>query len=402
MALAYSHSLEYSFFSEAKLQFDRIISQLEDKQVKQDEHGKVEAYLDKEGTELLRCLFQGFLDNKTAEETHQQVYSNDNVHLSHLKTNCKRNLESQFGQVSVIRKGYSQRQCSSLFPMDCKLNLPKDKYSDGVRLRLITEAIRGSYDNAIASIDTTTGAHVPKRQARQVVQDVAQDFDDFYLQKRYITPEETSDLLVLTMDAKGIVMQADSLRECTQKAAKKQKLKGRLSSGEKKDRKRMAQVAAVYTSKAAPRTPESIMSKANDSNVRPLRVPPRNKRVWASIERNAGIVIEEAFLEALQRDPEQKRHWIVLVDGHPHQLKQIHQIMKKHKIKATVIMDFIHVLEYLWKAAWCIFEKGDPEVEDWIEKKATEILSGKASQVAKGLGISATKRNLRQREAIDK
>jgi len=26
-------------------------------------------------------------------------------------------------------------------------------------------------------------------------------------------------------------------------------------------------------------------------------------------------------------------------------------------------MDFIHVLEYLWKAGWCFFKKGDPEVE---------------------------------------
>ena len=86
----------------------------------------------------------------------------------------------------------------------------------------------------------------------QVIQDVAQDFDDYYFQKRYIHPEDTRDLLVITTDAKGIVMQPNSLRECTKKAAKKQKLKGRLSAGEKKDRKRMAQVASVYTTKACP------------------------------------------------------------------------------------------------------------------------------------------------------
>ncbi|RLV59081.1 ISKra4 family transposase, partial [Parashewanella curva] len=66
------------------------------------------------------------------------------------------------------------------------------------------------------------------------------------------------------------------------------------------------------------------------------------------------------------------------------------------------VMDFIHVLEYLWKAAWCLFKKDDPEVEDWIEKRATEVLRGNASQVAKGLGVSATKRKLKQREGIDK
>ncbi|RJY01898.1 hypothetical protein D5R81_19645, partial [Parashewanella spongiae] len=64
MKLAYSNSLEFSFFSEAKLKFERIISHLEDKQVKKESHGEVEAYIDTEGTELLRCLLQGFLDIK--------------------------------------------------------------------------------------------------------------------------------------------------------------------------------------------------------------------------------------------------------------------------------------------------------------------------------------------------
>ncbi len=34
---------------------------------------------------------------------------------------------------------------------------------------------------------------------------------------------------------------------------------------------------------------------------------PLHKRVWASIENSAEFVIEDAFNEALQRDPEQKR-----------------------------------------------------------------------------------------------
>ena len=401
MTLAYSNSHQHSCFNKAKVQFERMISHLESSAVKYNEHGKVEAYIDVEGTEVLRCLFQGHLDKRAAEEPGQQIYSDDGTHLTHLK-GSHRNLESLFGQVVVPRKGYSQRGYPSQFPMDNELNLPHDKYSDGVRLRVVKEAVRGSYDEAIASIDNTTGAHVPKRQSMKIVQDVAQDFEKYYLQQRYLEPEDTPDLLVLTTDAKGIVMLTDSLRECTQKSAKKQKLKGRLSAGEKKDRKRMAQVASVYTTKAVPRTPESIMSKKEDPNVRPLRVPPRNKRVWASVERGSESVIEESFLEALQRDPEQNRDWIVLVDGLPNQLKQINRIMKKHKVNTTIIMDFIHVLEYLWKAAWCFFDKNDVKVEDWIDKRAIEILRGNASQVAKGLGVSATKRKLEQRENIDK
>ena len=402
MTLAYSNTKNISSFSEALLKLQGMIGYLESKQAQELEHGAIESYIHDEGHEVLRKLLQGFLDEKATNEERKTVYSADKVQLTHLKTAQSRNLESVFGQVTVKRNSYSQRHQPSQFPMDAELNLPNDKYSDGLRARAVAEAIRGSYDDAVTSIDSTTGGHIPKRQTMQVIQDVAQDFDDYYFQKRYIHPEDTRDLLVITTDAKGIVMQPNSLRECTKKAAKKQKLKGRLSAGEKKDRKRMAQVASVYTTKACPRTAESIMQRSEESNVHGFRVPPRNKRVWASLKKGSESVIEDAFLEALQRDPEQKRQWIVLVDGHPHQMKQVNRVAKKHNVTVTIILDFIHVLEYLWKAAWCLFDKGDELVEGWVEYKALEILRGKASQVAKGLGICATKRRLVNRENIDK
>jgi hypothetical protein len=92
----------------------------------------------------------------------------------------------------------------------------------------------------------------------------------------------------------------------------------------------------------------------------------------------------------------------VWVDGHPYQLKVIEKIKKKLKVKATVIMDFIHVLEYLWMAAWCFFKKGDSAVEEWVAARAVKILEGKCNQVAKGIRISATRRKLDRRENVDK
>lgn len=253
------------------------------------------------------------------------------------------------------------------------------------------------------AIDGTTGGHSPKRQCLNIVRDVAQNFEDFYKKKRFIKPEDTSDLLVLTFDGKGIVMRPEGLRECTKKNAQKsKKLKSRLSQGEKKDRKRMAQVAAVYTVQSHIRTAESIMKVSEDDNVVPFRTPIRNKRVWASVEREAETVIEEAFQEALQRDPKQKRKWVILIDGLPHQIKLIKKVMKRLNVKATIVMDFIHVLEYLWKAAWCFFDKGDDAVEAWIAEKSVNILNGHCSQVAKGLRISATKGKITDRENIDK
>ena len=71
----------------------------------------------------------------------------------------------------------------------------------------------------------------------------------------------TGSILVLTTDAKGVVMRPQGLRDETRRAAERaeRKLRTRLSSGEKTNRKRMAQVAAVDTVAAYVRTPDEIV-----------------------------------------------------------------------------------------------------------------------------------------------
>ncbi len=381
-----------------------MVDQLLSKDVENNEHGDIEKQINTKGQEILKWLLQGWLNRQAANETQESGIGNSTGdRLNHVRTGTTRLLTSLFGDVTVTRKGYSQRELSSVFPMDGALNLPTDTYSDGMRNRLSKEALRGSFDNAIEAINDTTGGSIPKRQSLNIVRDVARDFDSFYKKKRFIEPEKTADLLILTFDGKGIVMRPDSLRECTKKAAQKaKKLNSRLSPGEKKDRKRMAQMAAVYTVQAHIRTGESIMKVSEKENVLPFRTPVRNKRVWASVERSSETVIEETFLEALQRDPEQKRKWVVLIDGLPHQIKLIKKVMKQLGVNAIIVMDFVHVLEYLWKAAWCFFEKGDDAVEPWIAEKAVNILNGHCTQVAKGLRISATKQGIFDRGNIDK
>ena len=112
-----------------------------------------------------------------------------------------------------------------------------------------------------------------------------------------------------------------------------------------------------------------------------FRPPVRNKRVWASLERESEDVIRETFEEALRRDPERKRQWVIVVDGHPYQLKLISRVMKQKQVQAVIVMDFIHVLEYLWKAGHCLHETGDEAVENWMAERALKVLRGQSDRV---------------------
>lgn len=403
--MGYIHG-EFEEFKAVKEQFDYMVSRINSEELARIEHGDLERWLVEEGTELLRRFAQGYFDKRAQEEQMLSgVEGADSVERRHVKEGCQRDLMTLFGEVEIKRRGYSRYGLQALFPMDEQLNLPKDKYSHGLRQRVAENALKGSFDESVAVVAATTGGRVPKRQAEEIVVEMTQDFKAFYDARQANEPASTAELLILTLDGKGIVMRQESLREATQKAAEKEKGKGRarLAAGEKSNRKRMATVAAVYSIERHVRDAESIMKqeKTKEDKKKPK---PQNKRVWASVKQDAVVVCEDVFQEALRRDPTNSCSWAVLVDGNLQQLDNIDSRIEKHQIKdVTLILDFIHVMEYLWDAAHSFAFKSSEETEAWVRHRALLILQGKVSDVAAGIRRSATLRKLsaQARKTVD-
>ncbi len=84
----------------------------------------------------------------------------------------------------------------------------------------------------------------------------------------------------------------------------------------------------------------------------------------ASVTEDAAPVVQRMFDEARRRDPDHARSWVALVDGNNHQIDRIKTEAKARELKVTIVVDFIHVLEYLWKAVWCLFPRGRPRRRD--------------------------------------
>ena len=47
-------------------------------------------------------------------------------------------------------------------------------------------------------------------------------------------------------------------------------------------------------------------------------------------------VTEQAILEAIRRDPEERMRWVVLTDGQKDLLRQIYAVTKRYKVEITV------------------------------------------------------------------
>ena len=271
---------------------------------------------------------------------------------------------TKFGQVAVSRIAYRSPGRSNVHPLDAALNLPEEKHSHGLRRLAAIEAARGSMEAAGAAITRATGMTIGKRQLEELARRCAAHVEAFYLQ-RAVSPAPDDHALVLTFDGKGIVMLPGALRPATAKAAAaaEGRLATRLSPGEKNGRKRMAELACVYDAAPVPRTPEEIIStpaqkrrkkKAQAGKVKgrgkPREPQARDKWLTASVTDDIPAVIASAFDEAERRDPQHNREWTVLIDGNNTQIEAVTAEAARRGITATVIIDFIHVLEYCWKA----------------------------------------------------
>ena len=279
-------------------------------------HGDLERLLDKHGRELIRQLLQDHLDYRDPGEVLSDVLGAREVRRPHARLR-ERKLETIFGTVTVARTGYSAHGAETLFPKDAELNLPRELYSHGVQRRaaeeVIKEVLRSSGDGARVhdrrggAEATTRGTGRPRRRGLRRVLRGAR------LRSR---AAKAGEILALSTDGKGIVMRTADLREATRKAAAERthKLEKRLSRGEKRNTKRMSQVAAVYTIAANVRRPEDIVTDLgpapNDDGGDAVRRPrPEHKRVWASVDKTPKAVIEQMFEEALRRDPARNKRW---------------------------------------------------------------------------------------------
>ncbi|MDA8440459.1 MAG: ISKra4 family transposase [Propionibacterium sp.] len=385
-------------FARSRTCFDRLVGYLDGGEAARLDHSDLEDRLDREGRELLRLLFQDHLDLRAVREPRlHEVTDADGAPRPSVEVGHTRALTSVFGQVRVPRLAYRARGHANLHPADAALNLPVEKHSHGLRKLAAVEASRGSFDDTADAITRATGVRLGKRQAEELAGRAAVDFDDFYAQRRP-QPGANGDVLVLSADGKGIVMRPEALRPATAKAAETSttKLPTRLSKGEKRNRKRLAEVGAVYDTEPVVRTPADILARGEDLDPeQPVAAPvAANKWLTASVADDAATVVGQIFDEAERRDPDHGRTWIALVDGNNHQIDRIRAEAATREADVTILCDFIHVLEYLWKAAWSFHDEGDPAAEQWVRDKAIAVLQGKATTVAAGIRRAATRRGL--------
>ena len=336
------------------------------------------------GREVQRLLLQNHLQQRGTGDVGPALRvptAGEERLYSHRRLGTRR-LTTVFGAVELVRMGYSRPGLPSIFPLDQALALPARSFSYELQRRLVKAAAQNPFLESVETIAELTGVSVSKRSLEEILPDAARDFDAFYRQR---PPDPASgSLLVAAVDCKGIpVVKPVSARPAL-----------RLTKGQKSNKKRMATVATVFTRAPWVRTPQQVIESLFPTCRRtpgdtPAPPRPENKRVWASLLKGKTAVIQEVAEEMDRRDPSRSLTRLALTDG-----ERALQIRVDRKLNVTLILDLLHVLEKLWKAAYVFHAEGSLEADLWVLGRTLRILFGEVGQVVKGIRQAITKRGL--------
>lgn len=242
-------------------------------------------------------------------------------------------------------------------------------------------------------------------QSKFHTDELGKQVDDFYDEQAPVAVSE-GHYLCVEWDGKGVPIikepQADS----------KTSVVVRLKKGQKRGVKKSATVSVVSDFCPKPRTKDSIIRGLFKSPLTPLEreqeqtsmeVVHAPKTNWhQNIHRRAFLAQQEGAIEyglelAKKRMQDKNIPIVALVDGGPGLEDAIRQGLKtqgmEHQL-TYIILDIVHVSEYVWKAGNAILGENSELRTPWVREVLSDILDGKIAQVIDNLKDNLEKTKL--------
>lgn len=356
--------------------------------------------------EIGLLLVQEFVQNcGTGYQTGVSVPCEEGKPLPY-KGTCTCDYFSIFGEIQIPRARYLRPSGNYHYPLDQQLNLPQVKYSYLLQKWIQGRAVETDYREAVDRLnemfDFSLCASVPQRLGKQL----GEEAQTFYENSAAPAPATEGPCLAISADGKGVRI----VRSERSNSSSSTEAKARRGKGEKPGLKKEAVVTVDFTFHPGRREPEEIVNAlmhqtpaAKQLELEPANPTPAPKvRVALNKHQNATLQGKKEAMTYLmerihKRDPEGKKPLIVLFDGDPNWEIVLNKVLTAYGYHARVdamILDIIHVSEYVWDVATALHGELSSERIAWVKDKLLLILSGNVGRVIGGLRQMLTKSSL--------
>jgi hypothetical protein len=311
-----------------------------------------------------------------------------------------RPLRTVFGKHTIRAYVYAPglHEAIALRPVDARLGLPPGRCSYFFEEFSQYFCVDQAFGQAAQGLATVLGQEISVDTLQRINRRMGEQAEGFL--DRLPTPpaKEEGELLVFTADGKGVpLVKADAQRVPA------------FDKAERPGNRRMATLAAVYTTDRYVRTAEEVVAALfrDDSRPRPKDRPqPQFKHLTARFTRmrteadgeewqSSGTM--EAFLWASQqidarRRPGQKV--LRLIDGQASLWEAADTCLELPSEQIVDILDILHTSSYVWRAAKVLYPQKQQQ-ETFTRDRLLRILRGDVQGVIAGLRQMATKRGLK-------
>lgn len=304
---------------------------------------------------LARQLLQLFLVMREKQEVHHKAYEVDSICYDYVGQRERKYL-SLFGEVSVRRACYWHKGKGSQYPLDATLSLPARSYSDWVQERVSELSVLMPYAGAVGLFASWLGLDLPKRSVEDINGDHGVYMRDYYEECDVAAAANEDRILVVSADGKGIPM-------TRQDSPPPEARRGR---GQKKTAKKEATVTALYSIAPYLRRSDDIIRAlladyTPEKDTLPARPTPTHKQVFGTLD-GQEAAFEQLVEQVQRRDKPQFTHYIALTDGNRGLKSRVQHDLPNF----TLIVDIIHVSEYLWEGANALYGETDPMRVVWM------------------------------------
>ena len=333
---------------------------------------EIEDQLWREMLAMGQQLMQLFFITQEKQEAQQEVYEAGGIEYPYIGQRDRKYV-SLFGDVTVWRAGYWRKGLEGQFPLDDKLSLPQRSFSDLVQERVSELTAVMTYEEAVTVFSKWLGWDLSKRSSEQINADHADYATAYYETQTVPDPPVSDTILVVSADGKGIPM--------TRKDSPPPE--ARRGRGDKKTAKKEATVTALYTIAPYKRCADDIIRAlvpgyAAETASLPPRPKPTNKQVFGTLG-GQKAAFEQLTRQVERRSSEQIVHYVALTDSN-RGLKNRVRLDLPH---FTLIVDIIHVTEYLWEAANTLLGETHSMRELWMQDALRCLLEDELDRLLK-------------------
>lgn len=295
----------------------------------------------------------------------------------------KRIYRSVFGLLELHRTKYWSKAGKTYYRLDEYLGLGCSRYSYLLDDWLGYSCVEMDFDQGVKLLNRILGQDLSAMQASRRTYHLSTQVELYYDETQRECSEEMTHLCV-GFDGKGIPIRR------SQTGRKQDSSVSRLGKGKKKDVKREATLSLSSVFKAKPRRVEQIIQSLFTCDSDRPKEAEKEEHKWHCDKHIRAFLsdkpraIDYGLSEVLSRSSSQGKPIIILIDGAPSLENTIKNWVAEQEVEDRVdayILDFFHLLEYVWKVANAYLGEKHPDREKWVKKQAQMLLNSQSEQV---------------------